>query len=65
MNKEELIINFQELYAIEKKAHDYYEDLLKSDLNFHEKQVIQEIHDDEERHMDVANNIINIIKESL
>jgi len=61
---QKLLHAFEELYLIEKKAHDLYTKQLLGDLSVHEREVIQKIHDDEERHMEIAKKIIAIIKES-
>ena len=62
-NREKLISAFEELLSIEKKAHDYYEKLMTEKETDHEKEVIQGIHDDEERHMKIVQDILEIIKE--
>lgn len=63
INKDQLIDSFNELYSIEKKAHDYYEKLLLEKETEHEKAVIQGIHNDEEHHMEIVKEIIAIIEE--
>ncbi|MEI7792038.1 MAG: hypothetical protein WCI57_00965 [Candidatus Berkelbacteria bacterium] len=60
-----LLHAFEELYLIEKKAHDLYEKQLLGNLSVHEREVIQGIHDDEERHMQIAKKIAAIIKSEL
>lgn len=60
-----LLHAFEELYLIEKKAHDLYEAQLQGNLSSHEREVIQGIHDDEERHMEIAKKIIAIVKSEL
>ena len=62
VNKEQLISSFEELHSIEKKAHDYYAKLLLEKETEHEKEVIQGIHDDEERHMEIVKEILAIIE---
>lgn len=62
VSKEKLISSFEELYLIEKKARDLYADKLTESLNDYEKTVIQSIHDDEVRHMEIAQEIIALIK---
>ncbi|MEI8060831.1 MAG: hypothetical protein WCG99_00880 [Candidatus Berkelbacteria bacterium] len=62
-SKEKLVQSFEELFSIEKKAHDYYQELLLEKETAHEKEVIQGIHDDEERHMKIVQDILEIIKE--
>jgi hypothetical protein len=59
---EQLVTSFEELYLIEKKAHDLYEQKLTEELTQHERNIIQSIHDDEERHMQIVTDIIKIIK---
>ena len=61
-NKMKLLHAFEELYLIEKKAHDLYESQLLGNLSSHEREVIQGIHDDEEKHMKIAKKIIAIIE---
>ena len=61
--KEQLVESFKELHAIEKKARDYYAGLLLGDVTSHEREVVQEIHDDEVRHMEIVEEILGIIKE--
>lgn len=63
--KEQLVSAFEELYLIEKKAHDLYEKKLSEDLTEHERKVIQRIHDDEERHMAIAKRITAIVRGKL
>lgn len=64
-DKLKLLHAFEELYLIEKKAHDLYTKQLLGDLSAHEREVIQRIHDDEERHMEIAKKIAAIIKSEL
>lgn len=64
MTKEQLVSSFEELYLIEKKAHDLYEAKLDERLSEAERKAIQGIHDDEERHMDIVRKIVNLIQES-
>jgi len=58
---EQLTASFEELFLIEKKAHDYYQNLLDRSLSEHEEKIIQEIHDDEEKHMRIVKEILQII----
>jgi rubrerythrin len=60
ITNQQLINAFEELYSIEKGAHDYYEKLLLEKETAHEKDVIQGIHDDEERHMKIVKEILTI-----
>lgn len=64
ISKEKLIGSFEELYLIEKKAHDLYSKILAEEIPENERHVIQAIHDDEEHHMQIVNEIISIIKEN-
>ena len=64
-SKQKLLHAFEELYLIEKKARDLYTGQLLGDLTTHEREVIQSIHDDEERHMEIAKKIIAIVKDEL
>lgn len=58
--KKELIEIFQELFNIERTARDAYSDLLKKEeLTGKKRIVIQNIYDDEVRHMEIAEGIIN------
>ena len=61
-DKQQLINNFNELLAIEVKARDYYDDLLRLDIPTHDKRAITEIRDDEKRHMTIAQSILDIIE---
>lgn len=63
ISKEKLIDAFEELYLIEKKAHDLYSKILAEEIPENERHTIQAIHDDEEHHMKIVKEIINIIKE--
>lgn len=63
ITEEELEKSFQELYLIEKKARDYYGNLLIGGLSGKEKETIQEIHDDEVKHMEIVKEILEVIKE--
>jgi len=60
--REKLIQSFEELFAIEKKAHDYYEKILQQNISDHEEEVVLAIHNDEERHMKIVKEIIQIIE---
>lgn len=62
MNREQLISSFEELYLIEKKAHDLYESKLEESLSDRERDAIQGIHDDEKRHMEIVQKIIKLIQ---
>jgi len=62
ITQEQLIKSFEELYLIEKKARDYYGSLLLEGLSGKEQETIQEIHDDEVRHMEIVKSIIEIIR---
>lgn len=62
--KEQLVSSFKELYLIEKKAYDFYSEKLLESLSDYEEKVIQEIRNDEERHMEIATKIIKIIEAS-
>lgn len=62
-DNDKLISSFKELYLIEKKAHDLYESKLAETLTDIERGAIHEIHDDEERHMEIANKIVEMIEE--
>lgn len=62
VDKQQLITSFQELFAIEQKARDYYSDLLKNNLPEKDRLVITGIRDDEIRHMEIVKDIINIIE---
>jgi rubrerythrin len=62
LQNQKLLHSFEELYQIEKKAHDLYEKQLLDNLSAHEREVIQGIHNDEERHMKIVTKIINLIK---
>jgi len=60
-SREKLIASFEELYSIEKKARDYYQNILKQNISDHEKEVVLAIHADEERHMKIVQDILAII----
>jgi len=62
LQTQKLLHSFEELYLVEKAAHDLYEKQLMDNLSAHEREVIQGIHDDEERHMKIVTKIINLIK---
>lgn len=60
---DELIKMWQDLYGLEKQAHDTYEGLLPVLKDDHERATIDEIHHDEERHMDIASKMLELAKE--
>jgi len=62
INKEQLLSNFQELYATEQKARDYYGELLKMEILDTDRHIVNGILDDEEKHMKIVKSIIEIIK---
>lgn len=62
VTKEKLISSFEELFLIEKKARDLYAGKLTENLTDYEKNVIQSIHDDEKRHMEIVQEILALIK---
>lgn len=65
INNQDLIKTFDDLYRVEETAHDYYEELLRMDLSNHALEVIRTIHDDEEKHMLIVKEIIELIKMNL
>ena len=60
-SQEKLVQAFEELFSIEQKAHDYYEKLLTENQTEHQKEVISRIHDDEEKHMKIVEEIISLV----
>ncbi len=62
--REQLLLSFNELYSIEKRAYEYYQDQLKEDLSINEARVITGIMNDEKCHMDTVKKIINLIEEA-
>lgn len=61
-NDQELISCFQEVYDTEVKARDNYNDILGYFLTDNERKVITSIRDDEIRHMQIAQKILDLIK---
>jgi rubrerythrin len=49
-----------DLYALEKEAHDTYEDFLVDLKDKKEIDIISGIHIDEERHMEIAQDMLKI-----
>jgi len=61
--KDKLIGTFEELKQIETKASVLYTDLLKDKLSDHEAEIIESIRRDEIKHIQIAQEIITLIKE--
>lgn len=59
---EQLTASFHELYLIEQKARDYYAQILSGNVSSIEHDIIQGIHDDESRHMEIVQDILKIIE---
>jgi rubrerythrin len=64
ISSSQLVHSFEELYEIEKTARDYYEGLLGEDIPKNDRDVITRIMHDEIRHMQVAKEIIQLIKDN-
>ena len=56
----DLVNMCHDLYALEKEAHDIYEEFLHDLKNPHEKSEIESIHLDEEHHMKIASEMLKI-----
>jgi len=60
--KKQLIKYFNNLYSVEKKARDLYDNYLKKLKNPDHIVAINEIRDDKEKHIKIVKDIIKIIE---
>jgi rubrerythrin len=60
--RKNLIKMIENLYYIEKNARDTYNIFLKEVSDFKKIEIIKEIRDDENRHMDIAKELLKIVK---
>ena len=61
--KQELIEIFHELLSIVRSARDAYSELLMDENLIGKRRiVVQNLHDDKERHMEIAQEIINTLE---
>ena len=58
----QLIAEFEDLFQIEKRARDFYGNILLQEIPDHDRKVIQGIHYDEEGHMKIVSGLIDLIK---